>query len=139
MISNQAQRVMKKFGGPRRLQQALAAVGRELSLTTVYRWKMPREKGGTGGMIPSCNLPFLIKAGRLQGIIISEKDLFVAGDNAIARGLDRPDYSEEDDIAKKPRKPRKTPPYFTLRRLAKIGADLAELGLTPNDVQRGAQ
>lgn len=139
MTSKQASRVMKKFGGPRLLQRALASVGRELSLATVYRWKMPREKGGTDGVIPSCNLPFIIKAARINGIIISEKDLFLAGENAIARGLDTADYSEEDEIAKtrRPRKPRSTPPYFTLRRLAQIGADLEALGLTQTDFNTG--
>lgn len=140
MITNQANRIMKKFGGPKALWSALRLVGRELSLVSVYRWKMPKEQGGTGGLIPTSNLPFIIRAARVQGIIISETDLFFAGENAIQRGIC--EETELDAMAKsRPRKPRKSPPHFTLRRLAKIGADLEAIGLTAADFhqQRGDQ
>lgn len=47
-MRKQAERIIAKMGGARRLAALLG-----LSPATVYRWRYPVERGGTGGLIPS--------------------------------------------------------------------------------------
>lgn len=59
-----ADKVIEAFGGVRK---TALAVGRASS--SVCRWRMPREKGGLAGRVPSSVQPIimsLIKAGKLQ-------------------------------------------------------------------------
>jgi hypothetical protein len=71
----QACRIIKKFGGAEALAEALSNVGLERSKHNVYRWTYPREKGGTGGVIPTPSLPHVLLAARNEGILITREDL----------------------------------------------------------------
>lgn len=74
----QAYRIIKKFGGARRLWALLKDLGpeHELSPSSIYRWDYPKEKGGTGGVIPTAAMPSVIKAARLEGIFLTPEDFY---------------------------------------------------------------
>lgn len=74
----QADRVLRKFGGPRRLARLLKTLDPENALnpSSIYRWRYPVEKGGTGGVIPTRDIPVVRKAAALDGIILDEWDLY---------------------------------------------------------------
>lgn len=61
-----ANTIIEKLGG---LSPVAKLVGK--SLHTVMRWRMPREKGGTGGVIPSRHVPTLMREVRERNIPIS--------------------------------------------------------------------
>ena len=67
----QAGRIIEKFGGHKRLAAIL-----EIHRATVYRWTWPRERGGTGGVIPTKMVDRVIRAARVEGIFLSASDLF---------------------------------------------------------------
>lgn len=75
---SQAQRIVDKFGGARRLASALHAADPSYARhpSNVYRWLYPREKGGTGGVIPTSALPLVITAARIEGIYLTADDLY---------------------------------------------------------------
>ena len=66
----QAGRIIEKFGGHKRLA-AILGVHR----ATIYRWTWPRERGGTGGVIPTKMVDRVIRAARVEGIFLSTSDL----------------------------------------------------------------
>ncbi len=77
--SNQAERIIKKFGNARALSRALQALGdpkKSRSPAVIYRWTYPRSRGGTAGRIPSNALDDVLAAARLEGIFITPEDLF---------------------------------------------------------------
>lgn len=75
--NTQAGRVIKKFGNARRLAALMEAVtGRRCDPSRIYRWTHPRDKGGTGGLIPSSTMADVMKCARLNGIVLTEKDLY---------------------------------------------------------------
>lgn len=77
-LRSQAERVIAKFGGPYKLSKAVAALGdpaKTLNPATVYRWLYPRNKGGTGGLVPTGSLPLVLEAARFDGIFLSTDDL----------------------------------------------------------------
>lgn len=76
----QAVRVIKKFGGARNLMRLLEQVDPDNAInpSSIYRWTYPKEKGGTGGVIPTRALPILIRAARYAGIFIDIEDLYPA-------------------------------------------------------------
>jgi len=67
----QAERVIAKFGGARKLAKALA-----LDPSTVYKWTYPREKQGTGGVVPNNKIPALLAAARAEGILFTPAELW---------------------------------------------------------------
>lgn len=67
---SQAQRVIAKFGGVPALAKAAG-----LSLNSVYKWTYPKERGGTGGLIPADKLPVVLDAAAAAGIEITVDDL----------------------------------------------------------------
>jgi hypothetical protein len=69
--TSQARRIFQKFGNARRLAQAIGC-----QPSTVYRWDYPKDKGGTGGLIPSSALPEVLEAARQAGIFITSDDLY---------------------------------------------------------------
>lgn len=82
----QAERIIAKFGNARRLSQAMdrvAKIGgnpnRYRSPAVVYRWTYPKERGGTGGKIPSSAMDDVMAAARLEGIILTAEDWFGEG------------------------------------------------------------
>lgn len=76
----QAQRVIHKFGGARALCRALNEVcgedKRYYNPSSIYRWTYPRDKGGTGGTIPTRAMVYIFKAARLYGLLLTEEDFF---------------------------------------------------------------
>jgi hypothetical protein len=67
-----ARTVIEICGGARRVSDLC---GRELS--RVYRWTYAREKGGTGGLIPSEVQPLLLEQARAAGIDLRPEHFFV--------------------------------------------------------------
>jgi len=72
--NSQAARIIAKFGGVPNLHKALIAVDRKKDISTLYKWLMTREKGGTEGMIPGPAVPSVRKAARLCGIYLTKED-----------------------------------------------------------------
>jgi hypothetical protein len=66
----QAAKIIEKFGGA-------AALGRQIGRhrSTVHRWALPREQGGTDGLIPSHIMPAILTAADLNGITLTPEDL----------------------------------------------------------------
>lgn len=68
---SQAERLIRKFGGARKLA---SAIGRDWS--TVYKWAYPRERQGTGGVIPTGAWPEICEAARELGIDLVVEDYY---------------------------------------------------------------
>lgn len=75
---SQAERIIEKFGGARRLARILKETDPKNSLTpsSIYRWLYPKEKGGTGGKVPTQSLETVMRAARFEGILLTTEDLF---------------------------------------------------------------
>lgn len=76
---SQAETVIAKFGGARKLVRALAAIGRKIHPTSVYRWCYDHNKGGTGGIIPTKNMGDVMAAARHAGILFTAAELYPRG------------------------------------------------------------
>lgn len=74
--TTQADRIFARFGGAVGLIQALTRAGYAKAPSSVYRWNMPRAKLGTDGMIPTRALGQVMHAARLEGVALSETDLY---------------------------------------------------------------
>ncbi len=70
----QADRVIAKFGSVPNLARALMAIGSPKTVTSIYRWVYPKEKGGTGGLVPPQAWDSIIKAAHYEGIQITQQD-----------------------------------------------------------------
>ncbi len=68
---NVAQRIIEKCGGP----EAVAALA-GVHVSRVYRWTYPRERGGTGGLIPTRHQTALLEKARDKGIELTPADFF---------------------------------------------------------------
>jgi hypothetical protein len=68
-----ASTIIKRFGG-------IAAVADMLKLnrTSVLRWTHPRERGGTGGLVPTKHQADLMAKARERGVAIKPADFFAA-------------------------------------------------------------
>ena len=69
-MSDQAQRIADKFGGFPALAKAM---GRK-DLSALYRWTKPKDKGGTGGFVPTSAVPSVLAAAGRMGIRLTDKD-----------------------------------------------------------------
>ena len=70
--------LIKKFGGPKGLWSGIkvvAAVTRS-DPSRVYRWMRPKEKGGTGGLIPSDRQKALLDYARENKLRVKADDFF---------------------------------------------------------------
>lgn len=67
--TSQAARIIKKFGGARRLAPL---IGKDPS--AVYKWDYPLAKGGTGGIIPTRMQAKVRDAADLLGIELTSED-----------------------------------------------------------------
>jgi hypothetical protein len=65
----QFERLIYKFGGASNLARSLGA-----HITTVYKWSLPEEKGGSGGVIPGHRHKDLLRAARVEGIYLTSRD-----------------------------------------------------------------
>jgi len=70
----QAARIFAKFGGTGKLCQALAEVGAERERSAVYKWSYPKDKGGTGGFVPSSAILDVKRAARYAGVLLTDAD-----------------------------------------------------------------
>ena len=64
-----ANTIIKKFRG----LKALAEVT-NVQPHTVMRWRMPKEKGGTGGVVPHWHVPAILEAAKERGLDIRPSD-----------------------------------------------------------------
>jgi hypothetical protein len=64
-----ANSIMAKFGGPAKVAE-LVAVGP----VAAYLWRFPRERNGTGGLIPQKYHRLLLEAAKLRRIPLSAED-----------------------------------------------------------------
>lgn len=71
---SQAEAIIRRFGGPRDLARALAAVGAPRDPSAIYRWTYPRDQGGTGGLIPTSAVKDVKRAARFAGIELRPED-----------------------------------------------------------------
>lgn len=65
----QASRIIRKFGGARRLARLL---GYEAS--RVYKWTYSREKGGTNGLVPAAVVPKIQALADLEKVHLTDSD-----------------------------------------------------------------
>ena len=75
ILATQAFRLLEKFGGARGLVRALARVGEYKNPSSVYRWLYPKEAGGTGGLVPSKMWPAIMRASRIEGVLLTPEDM----------------------------------------------------------------
>lgn len=75
VLENQAERVLRKFGGARRLAAILKMLGRERDPATIYKWTYPRSKRGTGGLVPSSAWGDVLAAMRFEGLQLLPEDM----------------------------------------------------------------
>lgn len=75
---SQAERIIDKFGGVPALLQVLNEADPSITWnkSSIYRWLYPKEKGGTGGVIPTRAMVPLFRAARLAGIILTPEDFY---------------------------------------------------------------
>jgi hypothetical protein len=75
----QASRIIAKFGSAANLAKALAQVGCGRDIATICRWTYARGRykgtSTTGGLIPTQVMPAILRAARLWGIVITDKEL----------------------------------------------------------------
>jgi len=74
-----AERVIKKFGNAYRMSEATKLLGNPKlyrSPSVIFRWTYPKEKGGTGGNIPSSAIKAVKAAARIAGVLLLPEDFF---------------------------------------------------------------
>lgn len=82
-----AAHVIRKFGGPDgKLSIGIKLVARVTGAnpTTVYRWMLPRERGGTDGLIPHRQQMKLFEYARENSLPLVSADFFPASELAVA-------------------------------------------------------
>lgn len=67
---SQAERVILKFDGARKLARAIGS-----DMSTVYKWTYPKAKQGSDGLIPSSAMRKVLQAARREGILLTAEDL----------------------------------------------------------------
>lgn len=74
----QVERVLRKFGSARRLCRLFQQLGPEFEVdpSTIYKWGYEKERNGSGGVIPNQMIPRLQAAALLDGIFLTQEDLF---------------------------------------------------------------
>jgi len=68
---NPAAALMIKLGGPERMAEAAG-----VHVTRVYRWRVPKSKGGTDGLIPAKKQQKILDWARKNNIDVSPSDFF---------------------------------------------------------------
>lgn len=74
VMSTPAEIIINKCGGP---DATAALLG--LHRISVLRWDYPKERGGSGGLIPTRHQNTLLRKARKKGIDISPSDFFPVG------------------------------------------------------------
>jgi hypothetical protein len=75
-----ASTVLAKIGG---VEVAASITGKHVS--RIYRWTYPREKGGTGGVIPHEDATKLLKHASENNIPLSASDFFMVDEGPPAQ------------------------------------------------------
>jgi len=70
---NPAKSVIAKIGG---IDVAASVTGKHVS--RIYRWMQPREKGGTGGVVPHGDATKLLRHAASHGLDLTANDFFAA-------------------------------------------------------------
>lgn len=84
-MMNPARRVIEKCGG---VDAVMRICGR--SRSRVLRWTYPKERGGTGGLIPAEMQQVLLKGARNEGRDLRPDDFFDVGQDASVMSDDAP-------------------------------------------------
>jgi len=71
----QIDRIVLKFGGVKPLQAALKNAGYDVTDITIRRWNYPKKRYGRDGSVPKAPLDAIVRAARLEGIILTPEDL----------------------------------------------------------------
>jgi hypothetical protein len=74
VLMSEAERIIARFGGARKLAKALSKVGKPRDPTSIYRWTYSRKDNGTDGVIPTSARADIVKAARLYGIVLTAED-----------------------------------------------------------------
>lgn len=69
--------IIDLFGGVK----AVSEVAR-VDVSRVTRWRLPKDRGGTGGSIPPKHIPVLIDVAKKRGIRLRFDDFFTRGEAA---------------------------------------------------------
>ncbi|MDQ0132634.1 hypothetical protein J2T08_000535 [Neorhizobium galegae] len=64
-----ANTIIIKFKGLKPLAEVT-----DVSVHTVMRWRMPKEKGGTGGVVPHWHVDAILQAAKSKGIDLKPTD-----------------------------------------------------------------
>lgn len=72
--ATQAERIIARFGGARRLMHALNRVGRPRNAASIYKWLYPYPKG-RGGLVPTSAWRDIMEAARHEGIVLTAEDI----------------------------------------------------------------
>jgi hypothetical protein len=64
-----ANTIITKFNGLKPLAEVA-----DVSVHTVMRWRTPKEKGGTGGVVPHWHIPAILNAAKAKGIDVRLAD-----------------------------------------------------------------
>lgn len=73
-MAEPASSIIKRCGGVPTVARWL-----DLNRTSVLRWTHPRDKGGTGGLVPSKHQADLMAKAQESGVAIEPADFFDAG------------------------------------------------------------
>jgi hypothetical protein len=65
--------IIKAIGG-----EAIASQITGTAYTAPYRWQQPKEKGGTGGLIPQRHHPAILQFAREKGINVTAESFLPA-------------------------------------------------------------
>lgn len=68
-----AKKIIEKFGGPKQVAEIIG-----VSVTQVYRFTYPRDKGGTGGLIPADHMRTLRTEAEKRGLVLDLDDFLGA-------------------------------------------------------------
>jgi hypothetical protein len=71
--SDQAKRIIAKFGSPYKLAATLKEIGRPVTPMTVYRWRYDPPLG-TGGRIPARWVEPITGAALIAGVTLTAED-----------------------------------------------------------------
>ena len=85
----QAAYVIGQFGNAYRVAEAMTLAGKKISASAVYRWTYPKEKYGTGGVIPTSSWPYIFKAAQLYGVVLEEQKMRVSNNETTTYLQDR--------------------------------------------------
>lgn len=86
-----ASTIIRKLGGAK-----IVAAITGLAVTAPYRWQHPRQKGGTGGLIPQKYHRFLLAYARQHGIALGAADFAAPDAPADGGARTSPDTSEQE-------------------------------------------